>query len=89
MTSLFFVLPLFVSPGISCVNSLFLGSAKSLEVSVVLISADFCSVSLLLLSFFFVFAKKEDKTKEGDRNISARFTQNSAFCCKKNRAHFS
>ena len=58
MTSLFFVLPLFVLPGISCVSCLFLGSAKSLEVSVVWISADFCSVSLLLLSSFLCFREK-------------------------------
>ncbi|EKX91414.1 hypothetical protein HMPREF9999_01004 [Alloprevotella sp. oral taxon 473 str. F0040] len=58
MTSLFFVLLLFVLPGISCVNSLILDSAKSLVVSVVLISADFCSVSLLLLSSFLCFREK-------------------------------
>lgn len=58
MTSLFFVFPLFVLPGISCVNSLFLGSAKYLEVRAVLMSADFCSVSLLLLSSFLCFREK-------------------------------
>ena len=65
MTSLFFVLLLFVLPGISCVNSLFLGSAKSLEVSVVLMSADFCSVSLLLLSSFLCFREKGRQNKRG------------------------
>jgi len=59
MTSLFFVLLLFILPGISCVNSLFLGSAKSLEVNAVLMSTDFCSVFLLLLSSFLCFREKE------------------------------
>ena len=65
MTSLFFVLLLFVLPGISCVNSLFLGSAKCLEVSVVLMSIDFCSVSLLLLSSFLCFREKGRQNKRG------------------------
>lgn len=65
MTSLFFVLPLFVLPGISCVDSLFLGSTKSLEVSVVLMSADFCSVSLLLLSSFLCFREKGRQNRRG------------------------
>ena len=65
MTSLFFVLLLFVLPGISCINSLFLGSAKSLEVSVVLMSTDFCSVSLLMLSSFLCFREKGRQNKRG------------------------